>query len=58
MSQATYELVKGRVEAAYLGEIKVKGKEQGVPIYQLDGIKNSNDEIIDEQPEVKEKETV
>lgn len=64
MSQATYELVKGRVEAAYLGEIKVKGKEQGVPVYQLNGIgntdaiENTNDEIIDKQPEEKDKVTL
>jgi len=38
LSSSIYEKVKDRVEATYLGEIKVKGKEQGVPIYQLDGI--------------------
>ena len=39
LSETTYEFVKDRIESTYLGEIKVKGKEQGVPIYQLDGIK-------------------
>lgn len=38
MSQTTYDLVKDRVIATSLGEIKVKGKEQGIPVYQLDGI--------------------
>lgn len=40
ISKETYERVKDRVEASFLGEIKVKGKEQGVPVYQLEGIKN------------------
>lgn len=39
ISQATYEKVKDKVDVTPLGEIKVKGKEQGVPVYQLDGIK-------------------
>lgn len=39
LSESTYERVKDRIQATSLGEIKVKGKEQGVPIYQLDGIK-------------------
>lgn len=39
ISEATYERVKDRVLATSLGEIKVKGKEQGVPVYQLDGIR-------------------
>jgi adenylate cyclase len=38
LSSSIYEKVKDRVEATYLGEIKVKGKEQGVPVYQLDAI--------------------
>lgn len=38
LSSAIYEKVKDRVNVTYLGEIKVKGKEQGVPVYQLDGI--------------------
>lgn len=39
LSKETYERVKEKVEVSYLGEIKVKGKEQGVPIYQLEGVK-------------------
>ncbi len=39
MSEATYEQVKDHVIVTPLGEIKVKGKEQGIPIYQLDGLK-------------------
>ena len=39
LSQSTFERVQDKIEATYLGEIKVKGKEQGVAIYQLDGIK-------------------
>jgi adenylate cyclase len=38
MSKTTYDLVKDRVKAEYLGEIKVKGKSDGIPVYQLDGI--------------------
>jgi adenylate cyclase len=38
ISRSTYEMVKDRVKVTDLGEIKVKGKEQGVPVYQLDGI--------------------
>lgn len=38
LSQATYELVKDRVIAENLGEIKVKGKEQGITVYQLNGL--------------------
>lgn len=38
ISQATYELVKGRVIVSDLGEIKVKGKEQGINIFQLEGV--------------------
>jgi adenylate cyclase len=38
LSSSIYEKVKDRVEATYLGEIKVKGKEQGVSVYQLDNI--------------------
>lgn len=36
LSSAIYEKLKDRITASYLGEIKVKGKEQGVPVYQLD----------------------
>ncbi len=39
LSEATYERVREKVEATYLGKIALKGKEQGVPIYQLEGIK-------------------
>jgi adenylate cyclase len=39
LSWSTYERVRDRVEASFLGEIKVKGKELGLPVYQLDGIK-------------------
>lgn len=38
MSQATYELVKDKVIVSDLGEIKVKGKEQGINIFQLEGV--------------------
>ncbi|MDX9870817.1 MAG: adenylate/guanylate cyclase domain-containing protein [Clostridia bacterium] len=41
ISEAVYEQVKEKVEAASLGEIKVKGKAQGVPVYQLDGVKDN-----------------
>jgi len=39
ISQATYDLVKDKVEVTSLGGIKVKGKEAEIPIYQLEGIK-------------------
>lgn len=39
VSSAVYELVKDRVDAAFLGEIQVKGKEQKIAIYELEGIK-------------------
>jgi len=39
MSKATYELVKDRVIVNDLGEIKVKGKEQGISIFQLEGVR-------------------
>lgn len=38
LSSAIYERVKDRVKVTYLGEIKVKGKEQELPVYQLDEI--------------------
>lgn len=38
ISGSTYEKVKGRVKVTPLGDIKVKGKEQPVPVYQLDGM--------------------
>lgn len=39
MSQSTYERVKDRVDATYMGEYTVKGKTMGIPVYQLDGLK-------------------
>jgi adenylate cyclase len=38
LSQATYELVKDKIKASYLGEISVKGKTQGIQVYQLEGV--------------------
>ncbi len=42
LSQSTYELVKDRIDATYLGGLKVKGKEQEIPVYQVDGIKQES----------------
>ncbi|WP_053373082.1 CHASE2 domain-containing protein [Paenibacillus sp. FJAT-27812] len=39
LSDAVYQAVKDRAEARSLGEIKVKGKEQGILIYELEGLK-------------------
>ncbi len=39
ISSVTYEIVRDKVIATPLGTIKVKGKEQELTIYQLDGIK-------------------
>ncbi|NLP25368.1 MAG: adenylate/guanylate cyclase domain-containing protein [Syntrophomonadaceae bacterium] len=39
ISQAVYEQVQDRVEVTSLGEISVKGKTQGINVYQVDGIK-------------------
>lgn len=39
LSQSVYEKVKNRAIAAPLGEAKVKGKEQGIAIYELEGLK-------------------
>lgn len=39
ISEATYKLVKDRVIVSDLGEIKVKGKEQGINIFQLEGVR-------------------
>lgn len=36
LSSAIYEKVKDRVQVTSLGEIKVKGKEEGILVYQLD----------------------
>ncbi len=38
ISQSTYDLVKDRVKAISLGKIKVKGKEEGISIYQVEGV--------------------
>jgi adenylate cyclase len=38
ISQSTYDLVKERVAVKPLGEIKVKGKETMIPIYEVEGI--------------------
>ncbi|MGI6778986.1 MAG: CHASE2 domain-containing protein [Acetivibrionales bacterium] len=38
LSQSTYERVKDRIKATPLGGLKVKGKEQEIEIYQLEGI--------------------
>ncbi len=38
LSRAAYEQVKERVLVTPLGEIQVKGKSQGIAVYQLDGI--------------------
>ncbi|MEK3884901.1 adenylate/guanylate cyclase domain-containing protein [Paenibacillus sp. PL2-23] len=38
ISEAVYEAVKDRVKATSLGEVKVKGKEQGIAIYELEGL--------------------
>jgi adenylate cyclase len=38
ISQAVYEKVKDRVAATGLGEIKVKGKAQGINVYQVEGV--------------------
>lgn len=39
ISEATYKLVKDRVIVSDLGEIKVKGKEQEINIFQLEGVR-------------------
>ena len=39
MSQSAYERVRDRVDATYMGEYTVKGKTQGIPVYQLDRLK-------------------
>lgn len=45
MSKDTYEIVKDKIEAKYLGEIKVKGKVNGVPIYELEGIREEYEKM-------------
>lgn len=39
LSEAVYQSVKERVHTVSLGEIRVKGKEQGIAIYELEGLK-------------------
>jgi len=39
ISQEVYDNVKDRVEVTPVGEIPLKGKEQGVFIYQVDNVK-------------------
>lgn len=39
ISHAVYESVKDRVEVTPIGEIPLKGKEQGVFVYQVDNVK-------------------
>lgn len=39
ISESTYEAVKDRVIVNSLGEINVKGKEQGIRVYELEGLK-------------------
>lgn len=41
ISQSTYDLVKDKFEIASLGEIKVKGKEKPVVVYQVTGEKEN-----------------
>lgn len=38
ISQAVYEKVKERTATTSLGEIKVKGKAQGINVFQVDGV--------------------
>lgn len=38
LSDAVYQAVKDRIKAGSLGEIRVKGKEQGISIYELEGL--------------------
>ncbi|MCP1358496.1 CHASE2 domain-containing protein [Aneurinibacillus migulanus] len=39
LSETIYEAVKEHITVVPLGEIKVKGKEQGIRIYELEGLK-------------------
>lgn len=39
MSHAVYEQVKDQIEVQSLGEVIVKGKSQGIVIYELEGLK-------------------
>lgn len=40
ISQATYELVKDKIISKALGSIKVKGKEEELQIYEVEGLLN------------------
>ena len=43
LSKSTYELVKGRIKAKPLGGLKVKGKEQEIEVFELEGIIDGQD---------------
>lgn len=49
LSRSTYDKVKDRVYATAMGEIKVKGKTQGIAVYQLDGLVGQESESIQEK---------
>lgn len=49
LSRSTYDKVKDRVYATAMGEIKVKGKTQGIAVYQLDGLVGQESESIPEK---------
>lgn len=38
ISEATYQVVKDKIKARPLGELKVKGKEILIPIYEVEGV--------------------
>src|SRR5262249_50091961 len=40
MSEATYRLLQGRVEATFAGEQQIKGKSKPQKVYRLDGIRH------------------
>jgi len=44
IGQNTYEAVKGRITARVVDRVAVKGKKEGVLIYQLIGFENESDE--------------
>ncbi len=41
LSEATHQLVDGYVDSAFAGEREIKGKSEKLPVYRLDGIKES-----------------
>lgn len=43
ISESTYEQVKDKISAVPLGEIKVKGKETMIKIYQVEGVESDED---------------